>query len=122
MKFKIDENLPVELAELLASAGHDALTVLSQGLGGRPDSTVIQVCREEDRVLVTLDTDFADIRTYPPHQSPGVVVLRPRWQDKPHVLNLFRREVVPRLDKEPLAHRLWIVEETRLRIHDGEPD
>ncbi len=27
MKFKIDENLPTEIAEILRSAGYDALTV-----------------------------------------------------------------------------------------------
>ena len=35
MRFKIDENLPVEAAELLRQAGHDAVTVLEQHLGGR---------------------------------------------------------------------------------------
>jgi Domain of unknown function (DUF5615) len=33
MKFKVDENLPLELAVSLREAGHDALTVLDQGLG-----------------------------------------------------------------------------------------
>ncbi|HYP39961.1 MAG TPA: DUF5615 family PIN-like protein [Chloroflexia bacterium] len=34
MKFKIDENLPVDIAELLRAASHDAVTVIEQG---RPD-------------------------------------------------------------------------------------
>jgi len=37
MKFKIDENLPVEVAELLRQSGYDALTVLDQQLGGEAD-------------------------------------------------------------------------------------
>ncbi|WP_368730321.1 DUF5615 family PIN-like protein [Nitrosococcus oceani] len=36
MNFKIDENLPVEVAELLCEAGHDALTVDEQELRGSP--------------------------------------------------------------------------------------
>jgi predicted nuclease of predicted toxin-antitoxin system len=32
MRFKIDENLPVEVAELLRHAGHDALTMWDQHL------------------------------------------------------------------------------------------
>jgi hypothetical protein len=36
MKFKIDENLPVEIAALLQEAGYDATTVLDQELGGVP--------------------------------------------------------------------------------------
>ena len=34
MKLQVDENLPVELALSSSEAGHDALTVLDQGLGG----------------------------------------------------------------------------------------
>jgi len=34
MKFKIDENLPLEVAVALREAGHDAMNVVDQGLGG----------------------------------------------------------------------------------------
>lgn len=36
VQFKLDENLPDEAADLLRAAGHDALTVLDQHLGGGP--------------------------------------------------------------------------------------
>jgi predicted nuclease of predicted toxin-antitoxin system len=65
-KFKVDENLPVDVVELLSLAGHDAVSVLDQQLGGRPDPLLASVCQHEGRALVTLDLDFADIRTYPP--------------------------------------------------------
>lgn len=35
LKFKVDENLPTEAAELLASAGHDAVTVHDQRMVGQ---------------------------------------------------------------------------------------
>jgi len=34
MKFKIDENLPIEVSELLRQTGYDATTVLSGVLRG----------------------------------------------------------------------------------------
>jgi predicted nuclease of predicted toxin-antitoxin system len=34
MKFKIDENLPLELAEFLRNEGYDAITVIEQDLSG----------------------------------------------------------------------------------------
>ena len=37
MKFKTDENLPLQAAELLRSAGHDADSVLDEGLSGTSD-------------------------------------------------------------------------------------
>ena len=66
MRFKADENLPVEAAEVLRGSGHDAQTVLEQQLGGTADSGLAVLCQREGRALVTLDLDFADIRAYPP--------------------------------------------------------
>jgi predicted nuclease of predicted toxin-antitoxin system len=60
MRFKTDENLPAEVAELLNQAGHDALRVDQQGLSGVADPGVAAVCLVEQRAIVTLDTDFAD--------------------------------------------------------------
>jgi DNA-binding PucR family transcriptional regulator len=59
MKLKVDENLPIEVAEALRQAEHDALTVQEQRLTGRPDAELADVCRAEGRMLVTLDTDFS---------------------------------------------------------------
>ncbi len=117
MRFKIDENLPVEVAELLREEGHEAETVLEQGLGGRGDPDIASVCQRQSLVLITLDTDFSDIRSYPPEQFSGLIVLRLRQQDKTHVLNLIPR-LIPMFSAEPLAGRLWIVEEDRIRIRD----
>jgi len=119
MKFKIDENLPIEVAEMLRQAGHDAATVLEQHLGGSHDDQLASLCQLERRILVTLDMDFSDIRNYPPAGFPGLVVLRLRQQDKPYVLDVLVR-LVQVLHQEPIGGRLLIVEENRIRIR-GEP-
>ena len=58
MRFKIDENLPVEIADLLIQAGHEAETVLTEGLGGTADPQISLVCQQEGRVLITLGPGF----------------------------------------------------------------
>lgn len=83
MRFKIDENMPLEAADLLRTAGHDASSVHEQALGGRPDGAIASTCRLEARVLITLDADFSDIRTYPPADYPGLIVLRLPKQSAP---------------------------------------
>jgi predicted nuclease of predicted toxin-antitoxin system len=115
MKFKIDENLPIEVADLLSQAGYDAAAVIEQALGGHPDGDIAAVCQREQRALVTIDTDFADIRAYPPRLYAGLIVLRLKQQDKPTVLQLIAK-ILPTLASEPLAGQLWIVEERRIRI------
>jgi predicted nuclease of predicted toxin-antitoxin system len=71
MKFKIDENLPIELAEYLKSQGNDAHTVHDEGIAGAKDEAIGKKCKEEERVLITLDQDFSDIRAYPPELYSG---------------------------------------------------
>lgn len=115
MKFKIDENLPSEAAVVLLQAGHDATTVRDEGLGGSSDAIVFRASFDEGRALVTLDTDFADARSYPPANSPGVIVLRLKRQDKASVVQVLRQAVLL-LVVEPLEGRLWIVDEDRVRI------
>jgi len=43
MHFKIDENLPIEIAKLLISAGYDAKTVNEQQLQGVKDPVLIDI-------------------------------------------------------------------------------
>jgi predicted nuclease of predicted toxin-antitoxin system len=115
VKFKIDENLPIDVADIFHSAGLDALTVFDQSLVGESDGRIVDVCRSEERVLVTNDLDFSDIRSYPPGEYCGIVVLRLHRQDKPYVLGV-KNGVLPILKQEAITGRLWIVEENRIRI------
>lgn len=115
MKFKIDQNLPIEAAHLLTAAGHDALTVYQQLLGGAPDGRIVEVCRDEGRILISADLDLSDIRQYPPSRAPGYMILRSARQSKQGLLALLAR-AIPMLDLHPIHGRLWIVEPDRLRI------
>ena len=118
MRFKTDENLPIEVVEQIKASGHDALSVVDQGLGGAPDPLIAQVCTAEDRVLVTLDTDFSDIRAYPPGSHPGIIVFRLARQDKQTVLDVTKRLLVA-LETEVLAGALWVVDERRIRVREN---
>jgi predicted nuclease of predicted toxin-antitoxin system len=91
VRFKVDENLPVEVAELLRGAGYDADTVADEGVGGAVDPDIATLIRREGRALLTLDIGFANIRSYPPKEYQGLVVLRLGRQDKGHVLQVCAR-------------------------------
>ena len=60
--------------------GHDIESALSEKLGGADDPVLLAACVAEDRILVTLDLDFSDIRTYPPgsHRASGFFAPRTR--------------------------------------------
>ena len=118
-RLKLDENLPVDLTALFIAAGPAAETVIGEGLGGKSDAEVFSLCQTEGLILVTLDLSFADIREYPPGTHAGIIVLRYAKQDKNYVMNNVRG-LIPRLDKEPPAGEIWIVEEARIRIRGEE--
>jgi predicted nuclease of predicted toxin-antitoxin system len=115
LKFKVDENMPAEVAALLNDVGHDAVTVPQQHMGGQPDPKIAAACQQEGRVVLTLDLDFADIRAYPPFDYAGIVVLRLSRIDKYRIIGALER-LLPVLDHEKLVGKLWIVEEARVRI------
>lgn len=115
MRFKLDENLPVQVANILSEYGHDASTVYAERLAGATDSTLAAICIIEARILVALDLDFSDIRQYPPSEYPGLIVLRLKEQSAEHVERVCHR-LVSVLAREEVANRLWIVDEQRVRI------
>lgn len=117
MRFKLDENLSPKIAGLLAEAGHDATTVAEQGLSGAEDLDIVSVCLDEGRILLTLDLDFADVRAYPPHRYPGLIVLRISNQSPRRQLEVVSR-ILPSLSGSPLRGQLWVVEDSRIRIRE----
>lgn len=119
MLFKFDENPHPETAEAFRRAGHDASTVYDQSLQGHGDGDVAEVRRREGRVLVTLDLDFADVRTYPPADYPGIIVVRVANQSRASVLRVMGR-ILPLLVDEPVSERLWIVDDFQVRFRGAD--
>ncbi|MBP8911127.1 MAG: DUF5615 family PIN-like protein [Phycisphaerae bacterium] len=115
MRFKTDENMPLEVVDLLRAAGHDAQSVFDQGLSGKPDDQIASICRREDRAIITLDSDFGDIRTYLPADYSGLLVLRLPNQSAPEVVRVIRR-LLEMFATTDCRGQLWIVERDRIRI------
>lgn len=98
MKIKLDENMPVELADVLAQLGHDADTVPREGLAGKDDAAVWDATQSAGRLLVTQDLDFRDSRRFRPGTHHGLVLVRlknaGRQQLIDRVTTVFEREAV----------------------------
>jgi len=54
MNFKIDENLPAEIATDLRAQGYEAETVVQEGLRGARDPIVLEKVRHEGRAFLTM--------------------------------------------------------------------
>ena len=118
MKFKIDENLPAEYALVLRNSGFEADTVGDEALSGADDVAVFNLCLKENRVLVTLDLDFSNVKAYPPGAHNGILVVRCKLQDKLTLIDLLQR-AIPVLKERSPAGQLWIIEPDRIRFREG---
>ena len=76
MKFLLDENRSPLHARMLRALGHDAVSVVELGLSGADDPVVRDAAIQQERILVTLDADLANVLRFPPSETPGVVRFR----------------------------------------------
>jgi predicted nuclease of predicted toxin-antitoxin system len=118
VNLKVDENLPVEAAEILRQCGFAADTGRGRHLSGSHDEVVASRSRSEDRVLVTPDLDFANIEAYPPGTHAGVVVVRLKRQDKARA-PAYVHPLGAALSRGSPVGELWIISGNRIRFRDS---
>lgn len=103
MRFLIDENVPLLVAKALRSLGYDCF-VVAEVSPRAMDPDLLAQARNEDRVLVTFDSDFSRLifaELAPP--PPGVVYMRSRPEHAQSVsesfLALFREGAIDPISK-----------------------
>jgi predicted nuclease of predicted toxin-antitoxin system len=76
MRLLLDQGPPRTTAGLLRSAGHDSVHVGDLGLSEATDSTILDLGLSEDRVIVTLDSEFHALLARSRDISPSVIRIR----------------------------------------------
>lgn len=122
LRFKLDENFSHHLAKRFEEAGYDVETILDEQMSGAPDDNLFQTVIAEQRCLVTLDLDFANIIRYPTDGTAGIVVIRPNRPITLAVLESFTKQLLAEVAHQNPANCLWILEERKLRIRRPEKD
>ena len=120
MKFKLDENLPLQIAIELRARTHDVQTVGEEGLTGRVDADIWQAAQRDGCILITQDLDFSDTRKFQPGTHYGVVLIR---LQSPSRRNLIARttELFEAENVSGWARCFVVVTERKIRVKKPGP-
>jgi predicted nuclease of predicted toxin-antitoxin system len=76
MRILIDMNLSPDWVAVLTQAGHEAIHWSTVGDARAPDTEILQVARDQGRVLFTHDLDFATLLASTRDRGPSVLQIR----------------------------------------------
>ena len=76
LRFLIDNALPPAFAELLRGAKHDAIHVRTYGMQAAKDEQIVARAVEENRVIVSADSDFSAILAAQEAERPSFILFR----------------------------------------------
>jgi predicted nuclease of predicted toxin-antitoxin system len=116
VRFLVDNALSPILADRLRQAGHDAAHVRDYGMHMAGDEEIFERAKEEDRIIVSADTDVALLLALRAESRPSLILFRqagnrrPERQAESLLANLAAVE-------EPLhSGCVVVIEDARLRI------
>jgi len=76
MKLLLDQGLPRSAAEFLRIGGMDTVHVGEVGFAAAADESILELGRQQGRIVVTLDADFHTILALSGADSPSVIRIR----------------------------------------------
>ena len=115
MKLLLDQGLPRSAASLLRAVGIDTVHTGEIGLATTDDESIIQVARQEERIVVTLDADFHALLALSGADKPSVVRIRIEGLRAEPLATLLQALLEER-GSELKKGALMTVQPTRIRI------
>jgi predicted nuclease of predicted toxin-antitoxin system len=104
------------VAEALTRAGHDAVHVRQRGIQRAPDDVVFDLAAQEDRCVISADTDFATILAERRQSKPSVILFRRRAERRPELQVALLLKNLPELTDALATGSIVVFEMTRIRI------
>ncbi len=77
LRFLTDENVDAELVTFLRSEGFNVLDIKEEQLFRLPDITILQMALDQQRVVISQDSDFGTLIFRDKNPFWGIIYLRP---------------------------------------------
>jgi len=111
----LDQGLPRSTASLLRDEGWDVLHTGDIGLSRSTDEQILEYARREERVIITLDSDFHAILAVSNASTPSVIRIRLEGLRGPDLALLIKR-VWPKIEPQVKKGAMVTVTESGIRI------
>lgn len=114
MKFLTDENIASSVVKALRDEGYDVKDVKQSQLQGTPDTKLLDIALNEDRIIITHDKDFASVLTQKIRHK-GIILLRLQNQQPENVKKVLFHAL--KNAKEKIQNNLAVISEKNIIIH-----
>ncbi len=116
MKFLVDNALSHSVAAGLRQAGYDAVPVREIGFASATDPEIFDRAFEQDRVIVSADTDFGALLADWPFSKPSFILFRGGFIHSPSLQLSLLLANIPNIQKHLERGSIVVIEKDRMRV------